>query len=214
APAPHRRYEEVVGAPTLFPPPLPADIFSVETRQFTPGTVNIVQMALVSETADWRELGKQAENLEKLIETAPGVRRAETWAYPEPEVRVAIDLERLAGARVTLGQVISAVQGETASLPGGAVDVVLRRYNLKTSGSYESLDEIDNTVVSARGERVVRLRDIAEVSWSAEESPSLGRFDGKRSVFGTASMKDNLNVFDVRNAIYERLPEFEARLPA
>jgi hypothetical protein len=33
-------------------------------------------------------------------------------------------------------------------------------------------------------------------------------------VFVTASMKDNLNVFDVRNAIYERLPEFEAGLPA
>jgi len=211
---PDRKYDEVVRELNVVRPSLPADVFSVETRQFTPGTVNIVQMALVSETADWRELGKQAENLEELIETAPGVRRADTWAYPEPEVRVAIDLERLAGARVTLGQVITAVQGENASIPGGAVDVGLRRYNLKTSGSYESLDEVGNTVVSARGERVVRLRDIADVSWSAEEERYLGRFNGKRAVFVTASMKDNLNVFDVRNAIYERLPEFEAALPA
>src|SRR5262245_30970010 len=211
---PDRKYDEVVREVNVVRPLLPADVFSVEIRQFTPGTVNIVQMALVSETAAWRDLAKQAENLEELIETAPGVRRAETWAYPEPEVRVAIDLERLAAARVTLGQVIAAVQGENASIPGGAVDVGLRRYNLKTSGSYESLDEVGDTVVSARGEHVVRLRDLADIAWSAEEERYLGRFGGRRAVFVTASMKDNLNVFDVRNAIYERLPEFEAGLPA
>jgi multidrug efflux pump subunit AcrB len=210
---PDRKYDEVVREINVVRPSLPADVFSVEIRQFTPGTVNIVQLALVSETAGWRELAKQAENLEELIETAPGVRRAETWAYPEPEVRVAIDLERLASARVTLGQVIAAVQGENESIPGGAVDVGLRRYNLKTSGSYASLEEIGNTVVAARGESVVRLRDLAEVGWSAEEERYTGRFNGKRAVFVTASMKDNLNVFDVREAIYARLPQFAAGLP-
>ncbi len=108
---------------------------------------------------------------------------------------------------------IAAVQGENESIPGGAVDVGLRRYNLKTSGSYESLEEIGNTVVAARGESVVRLRDLAEVGWSAAEERYIGRFNGKRAVFVTASMKDNLNVFDVRDAIYARLPQFEAGLP-
>jgi multidrug efflux pump subunit AcrB len=211
---PDRKYDEVVREINVVRPLLPADVFSLEIRQFTPGTVNIVQLALVSESAGWRELAKQAENLEELIETAPGVRRAETWAYPQPEVRVAIDLERLAAARVTLGEVVAAVQGENASIPGGAVDVGLRRYNLKTSGSYDSLEEIGDTVVSARGERVVRLRDLAEVGWSAEEERYLGRFNGERAVFVTASMKDDLNVFDVRDAIFARLPQFEGGLPA
>ena len=211
---PDRKYDEVIREVNVVRPTLPADVFSVEIRQFTPGTVNIVQFALVSPDADWRELRKQAENLEELIETAPGVRRAETWAYPDPEVRVAIDLERLAAARVTLGQVIAAVQGENASIPGGAVDVGLRRYNLKTSGSYESIAEIGDTVVSAQGGRVVRLRDLADVAWGAEEERYVGRFNGTRAVFVTASMKDNQNVFDVREAIYERLPQFETALPS
>ncbi|MGQ0429362.1 MAG: efflux RND transporter permease subunit [Gammaproteobacteria bacterium] len=211
---PDRKYDEVIREINVVRPTLPADVFSVEIRQFTPGTVNIVQMALVSPDADWRALKKQAEDLEELIETAPGVRRAETWAFPDPEVRVAIDLERLATARVTLGQVISAVQSENASIPGGAVDVGLRRYNLKTSGSYESLEEIGDTVISATGARVVRLRDIAAIGWSAEEERYVGRFNGMRAVFVTASMKDNQNVFAVRNAIYERLPQFEQGLPS
>ncbi|MEX1993077.1 MAG: efflux RND transporter permease subunit [Steroidobacteraceae bacterium] len=211
---PDRKYDEVIREVNVVRPSLPADVFSVEIRQFTPGTVNIVQLALVSPDADWRELRKQAENLEELIETAPGVRRAETCAYPDPEVRVAIDLERLAAARVSLGQVIAAVQGENASIPGGAVDVGLRRYNLKTSGSYESIAEIGDTVISAQGGRVVKLRDIADVAWGAEEERYVGRFNGTRAVFVTASMKDNQNVFAVREAIYQRLPQFETALPA
>ena len=211
---PDRKYDEVIREVNVVRPTLPADVFSIETRQFTPGTVNIVQMALVSPDAGWRELKKLAEDLEELIETAPGVRRADTWAYPEPEVRVAIDLERLAGARLTLGQVIAAVQGENASIPGGAVDVGRRRYNLKTSGSYESLEEIGGTVVAAGNGRIVHLRDIAEIGWAAEEERYVGRFNGARAVFVTASMKDNQNVFDVREAIYSRLPAFEQGLPA
>ncbi|MEK7862675.1 MAG: efflux RND transporter permease subunit, partial [Chloroflexota bacterium] len=207
---PDRKYDEVIREVNVVRPMLPPDVFSIDIRQFTPGTVNIVQFALVSTGSDWRALKKHAENLEELIETAPGVRRAETWAYPQPEVRVAIDLERLATAGVTLGQVIAAVQGENASIPGGAVDVGLRRYNLKTSGSYESLAEIGDTVVSSRAGRVVRIRDLAEVAWGAEEERYVGRFNGTRAVFVTASMKDDENVFVVRDAIYERLPQFEA----
>jgi multidrug efflux pump subunit AcrB len=210
---PDRKYDEVIREVNAVRPSLPPDVFSVEIRQFTPGTVNIVQLAIVSPDADWRELRKHAENLEELIETAPGVRRAETWAYPDPEIRVAIDLERLAAARVTLGQVIAAVQGENASIPGGAVDVGLRRYNLKTSGSYESLAGIGDTVISAQGGRVVRLRDVADVAWGAEEERYVGRVNGTRAVFVTASMKDNQNVFAVRDTIYERLPQFETALP-
>ncbi|MBX3703686.1 MAG: efflux RND transporter permease subunit [Steroidobacteraceae bacterium] len=211
---PDRKYDEVIREVNAARGRLPADVFSIEVRQFTPGTVNIVQLALVSPDADWRALRKHAEDLEELIETAPGVRRADTWAYPDPEVRVAIDLERLAAARVTLGQVIAAVQGENASIPGGAVDVGLRRYNLKTSGSYRSLGQVADTVVAAAGSRVVRLRDVAEVGWSAGEERYTGRFNGTRAVFVTASMKDNQNVFDVRDAIYARLPQFEQGLPA
>ncbi len=144
----------------------------------------------------------------------PGVRRADSWAFPEPEVQVAIDLERLGAAGVTLGQVTQAIGGEAASIPGGAVEAGLRRYNVKTSGSYGTIEEVADTVVGSRGGRTVRLRDVAEVSWGVGEERHLGRFNGQRAVFVTANMKDNQNVFDVRNAAYVELDRFEAGLPA
>ena len=114
---------------------------------------------------------------------------------------------------VTLGQVEAAVRGENASIPGGAVDVGLRKFNIKTSGSYETLDEIEQTVVASHGGRLVMLRDVAEVSWDTAEESYTGRYNGRRAVFVTANAKDRVDVFAVRDAIYEQVAAFERELP-
>jgi multidrug efflux pump subunit AcrB len=211
---PEKKQDEVIREFNRIRSSLPPDITQIDIRKDSPGLVSIVQMALVSDTASWRELKEKAENLKDMFESVPGVRTAETWAFPNPEVRVAIDLQRLARVGVSLDQVIRTIQGQNQNVPGGSVDVGLRRYNLRTSGSYTSLDQIAETVIGAGGGREVRVRDIAEVSWQTEEQTYTGRFNGKRAVFITANQKDNTNIFKVRDGIYARLAEFERTLPA
>jgi multidrug efflux pump subunit AcrB len=211
---PEKKQDEVIREFNRIRSSLPTDITQIDIRKDSPGLVSIVQMALVSDTASWRELKEKAENLKDIFEAVPGVRTAETWAFPNPEVRVAIDLQRLARVGVSLDQVIRTIQGQNQNVPGGSVDVGLRRYNLRTSGSYSSLDQIADTVVGAGGGREVKVRDIADVSWQTEEQTYTGRFNGKRAVFVTANQKDNTNIFKVRDGIYARLAEFERTLPA
>jgi multidrug efflux pump subunit AcrB len=211
---PEKKQDEVIREFNRIRSSLPADITQIDIRKDSPGLVSIVQMALVSDTASWRELKEKAENLKDMFEAVPGVRTAETWAFPNPEVRVAIDLQRLARAGVTLDQVINTIQGQNLNVPGGSVDVGLRRYNLRTSGSYTSLSQIADTVVGAGGGREVKVRDIADVSWETEEHAYTGRLNGKRAVFITANQKDNTNIFKVRDGIYAKLAEFERTLPA
>ena len=211
---PEKKQDEVIREFNRIRSSLPPDITQIDIRKDSPGLVSIVQMALVSDTASWRELKEKAENLKDMFESVPGVRTAQTWAFPNPEVRVAIDLQRLARAGVSLDQVIRTIQGQNQNVPGGSVDVGLRRYNLRTSGSYTSLEQIADTVVGAGGGREVKVRDIADVSWQTEEHTYTGRFNGKRAVFVTANQKDNTNIFKVRDGIYARLAEFERTLPA
>ena len=211
---PEKKQDEVIREFNRIRSSLPPDITQIDIRKDSPGLVSIVQMALVSDTASWRELKEKAENLRDMFESVPGVRTAETWAFPNPEVRVAIDLQRLARVGVSLDQVIRTIQGQNQNVPGGSVDVGLRRYNLRTSGSYTSLGQIADTVVGAGGGREVRVRDIADVSWQTEEQTYTGRFNGKRAVFVTANQKDNTNIFKVRDGIYAKLAEFERTLPA
>ena len=69
--------------------------------------------------------------------------------------------------------------------------------------------KIAQTVVASRNGRVVRLRDVADVSWAAAEELHLGRFNGKRAVFVTANAKDRVDVFKVRDGIYAQVDAFE-----
>jgi len=206
-------YDEVVREVNRIRAQLPADLASLEIRKAGSGLVNIMQAALVSPDASYRELDEVGRALRDALETVPGVRRSEVFALPAPEVRIAVDLERMGRAGISLGQVEAAVRGENASIPGGALDLGLRRFNLRTSGSYDSLDEIANTVVGGGGGRVVRLRDVAEVSWDTSEQAYLGRYNGERAIFVTANAKDRIDVFDVRAGIEGKLDAFEQTLP-
>ncbi|MGA0099832.1 MAG: efflux RND transporter permease subunit, partial [Steroidobacteraceae bacterium] len=210
---PDRKYDEVIREVNRLRPALPPDLLDLKIQQFKPSLTNMVQMALLSDTAEWRELREIAEDLQDTIEAVPGIRIAEVWALPEPEVRVAVDLARLASAQVSLGQLIDAIRGQSTVIPGGAVDLGARRFNLKTSGGYESLEQVRKTVVAARDGRVVRVGDLATVSWSTAEERYLGRFSGSRAVFVTANMKDKENVFVVRDGVYAKLDAFERLLP-
>ncbi len=206
-------YDEVVREVNRVRGELPADIASLEVRRTGSGLVNIMQVALVSADASYRELDQLGRALSDQLETLPGVRRSEVFALPKPEVRIAIDLERMGRAGVSLGQVEAAVRGENAAIPGGSVDLGLRKFNLKTSGSYDSLDEIAATVVASRGGQVVRVRDIAAVSWDTSEQQYVGRYNGRRAIFVTANAKDRVDVFDVRDGIETALASFATTLP-
>jgi multidrug efflux pump subunit AcrB len=209
-----RKYEEIVREINALRPDLPAEIVKLEIRKVNPGLVNIVQMALTSEDAPYAELEDQARELKDVLKALPGIRTAESWAYPERELRVALDLKRVAELGLTPGQVVQAVQSDNANIPAGSIDIGPRSFALKTSGAYTSLDQVRATVVSAVDGRTVRVRDVAEVSWDTGEQRYLGRYSGQRAVFVTANQKDGVNIFDMQARIDAALDRFEAGLPA
>ena len=80
----------------------------------------------------------------------------------------------MAELKLPPGKVMQALQSENANIPGGSIDVGSRSFSLKTSGSYETLDEVRDTVVAVADGRSVRVRDIAEVSWNTQEHTYVG----------------------------------------
>ncbi len=207
-----KKYDEAVREINAARSKLPADLHNLKIEKFSPGRVNIVQLALVGPNASPRALRKAAEDLQDRLEQVPGVRESEVWGLPKSELQIAVDLERLARFGVPLQQLVQTIKAENANVPGGAVDVGPRRLNLRTSGSYESIEEVANTVVSQSQGRMVRVRDVAEVRWDYEEENYLARFNGKRAMFITANQKDGANVGEVHARIMEVAEQFRQEL--
>ena len=210
---PDKKYDDVVREINALRPTLPEGIRRLDINKFRTSLTNVVQVALVSETAPNRVLEDLADDLTDEIYRVPGVRDSEAWALPKSEVRVSIDFGRLANIGIPVTAVANAVGADAAELPGGPVHAGARRFNLKTAGGYDDLEEIRNTVIGNFGGNIVRVRDVAEVSWATEEATYLGWYNGERAVFVTANQKEAQNVFEVRNGIYEVLDRFETQLP-
>ena len=209
-----RKYDEVVREVNALRASMPAELTTLEINKTTSLNVSILQLALVSELAPYRTMDSLAQDVEERIERVPGIRRAERWAAPGREVRVLLDLGRLAELGLPPGAVLAAIQGESADVPGGSLDAGGRRFNVKTSGSYESLDQVAGTVVASSGGTLVRVADVAQVQWADAEPTHVGRYNGRRAVFVTAQLQDGQVIGDVRDAVWRELDAFEQSLPA
>jgi multidrug efflux pump subunit AcrB len=193
---------------------LPQDIYSIDVIKVTPETVNIVQVGILSESASFYDLNQHAEALKDEIKKVKGIKDIDIHAVPKRQVRIDLNTDRLANFKIPLSQVMSILQSENINIPAGAISIGERRINVKTSGSYGSLDEIKQTVVHTTGQQVTYLRDIAEVYYDYEENNYLARLNGKRGIFLTASQKNGTNIFAIDEKITPIIDDFSKNLPA
>jgi multidrug efflux pump subunit AcrB len=208
-----RKYDEVVREVNALRPELPAELARLSVEKYSSDNVNIAQVALVSERAPWSDLQDAAERLEERLEAVPGVRGAETWGFPSREVQVQLDLGRLSELALPVSRVVGAIGGEAANIPAGSVDVGRRRFNVKTDGAYADIEEVRNTVVGGTPNALVRLRDVATVSWGYADPTHLARWNGRRAVWVTVTQQPGENIQRVRDRMWAAMDVFEKSLP-
>lgn len=208
-----KKYDELLRQVNGVRSELPAEVQSVEVSRFRTTDVTLLQVALVSHDASYGRLGDLAELLRKRFERVPGVRQSRHWGVPERQVRVDLDLERLARMGLPLGRVLDAIAGDNRNLPAGAVELGGRRFNLRTSGSYASIEELRSTPLTGTGQARVVLGDVAEIHWDYEDTEYVARFNREPAVWVTATMKEGENIFAVRAGLMAAMEEFRAQLP-
>lgn len=209
-----RKHDEVLREVNALRGSLPQALQRLDVTRNESNTVAIMQIALVSETTPYHELDAIAERIEERIERVDGVRDATRWGAPERQVEITLDLGRMSTLGIAPGQVMSALGSDNASIPGGSVDVGARRFNLAAAGRYETLGEIEQTVVTTNGGSLVRVRDVATVQWGYADAVHITRWNGRRAMFVTVTKQNDTNISDVRDRIVLELDAEEALLPA
>jgi len=210
---PDKKYQDVVRELDAVRGDLPKDILSINVQKFTPSDVNILQVGLLSETTPYRDLEEWSKKLKERLEKIKSLKNVDNWAFPQQQVRVSISLEKLSRLRIPLNKVLGAIQSENVNIPGGSIEMGAKKFNVKTSGDYKSVEEIKNTIVTGLDGKMIYVKDIAEVEFGYEEQNYIGRLNGKRGVFVTASRKSGTNIFAVEKEMKPVLEAFQKELP-
>jgi len=176
--------------------------------------VAILQTALVSDTASMQTMKTLGEVLEKNIERIKDVKWAEVQAAPERQIKIEIDLEKMATMNLGLNQVLGLIQANNINIPGGDIDLGKRKYNIKTTSEFENIEDLKTTIVQVTKEgRTVQLGQISQIYYMEEDFSHIARHNGKRAIWVNTAMKDKKNIITARKQIQKVLDEFEQTLP-
>ena len=153
--------------------------------------------------------------VKKRLETVEGVGQVIIGGERRRNIRVNLDLDRMAGLGVTPQDVRNAFRTEHVQLPGGFLVSGTSERLIKLDLEYHSPGELGEMIVRYRDGAPVRLRDVAEVEDGLADDRQIIRFNGRPTV-GIGIVKvSNYNTVRLVDDIRERLDsQIVPQLPA
>ena len=208
------KYNEIVREINAVRPKLPQNLAYFNIEQISPSErVSFCLYALTSSKAPYHNLKQLAEDFEDEIENIEGIGNIDILAYPDREMRVSLDYERMAAQNVNLGQVVEVLQGNNANIPGGEVEAGSKVFNIQSTKGFDNLNEIRQSIVAAGDNRLVYLSDIAKVDFAYEDQLWKAAYKQEKAVLIGVKLKDGYNILDVDKKLQDKANAFADKLP-
>lgn len=157
---------------------LPVEADPPRIRQFRPDDFPIVIIGVRSD----RNLAELTQILEREIsmffEQIPGVGSIDVWGGIQREIQVDLIRERLLSSNITASDVISALNRDNITLPGGGIKDGYSDFYVRTQGEFQTIEEVSQTVITNVNGRPLRVGDVANVQHGYEDISRYVQIDG------------------------------------
>jgi multidrug efflux pump subunit AcrB len=207
------KYSEVVRELNSIKGELPKEVIKLEAQKATPSGTNVLQMALISNNASLDQLKITAERLQEDLEKVTALKKVTISGLPESQVKIDLNIEKMAQMQVSPDRVLQAIQSEIANIPGGSIVENTKSYNILTSGNYQNIEEIKNTIVFSYQGKNVLLTDVAKVYFDYAPENHITRLNQNRCLFVTAAQKSGENIAKTQAAYEPVIAQFKKTLP-
>lgn len=208
------KYSELIREINSIREELPKEIAKIEVQKISPTTVNVIQVALVSNNASRTSLKKAAEGLQDELEKITSLKNVEIFGLPQQLIKIDLELDRMASMNISSDMVLNAIKSEAANIPGGSIVENSKSFNIKTSGNYNNIDEIKNTVVFSYQGKNILLKDIANINFDFDEQKHITRLNGNRCLFVAAAQKAGENISKTQKEYLPVLEAYKKKLPS
>lgn len=147
------------------------------------------------------------------LNSIPGVAQVATAGGAPREYHVDINPDKLRIHNVTLSDVYSAIARSNLAVGGRVVHKGNAEYVIRGVGLISSLRDIENTVITQRGNVPIYVKNVAAVQLGTDFRRSILEKNNKEAVGGVVMMRYGGNPLSVTKAIHEKIKDLEKGLP-
>jgi len=194
--------------PELPPDAEEPEIIEINFSEFPIMTVN------VSGPYGLVKLKDIAEDIQEEIEKIDGVLEAKISGGMEREVKVDVDLNKLAHYNIRFDDIINAINNENKTIPGGTIDVNKSSFIVRVPGEFNEPYIIQDIIVKLKEGKPVYVKDIADVTYGFKERSSYARINGDETVSISVTKSVGKNIIEIADNVKKILEEKRKELPS
>ncbi|MEJ1353657.1 MAG: efflux RND transporter permease subunit [Candidatus Sedimenticola sp. (ex Thyasira tokunagai)] len=203
---------------------MPPDVKMPLVKPVSVDDVPVVTVTLWSKQVEDDQLRVLAHDVLQALGTVPNTGKGFVVGGRAEQVRIDVEMDRMAGYGVTLDRIANTVKSANAEIPAGYTESGEGTFRVASGGFLHNAEEIAGLVVGSRGGSPIHVRDVAAVSHKAEDAKQLVTHftgqayagarpaDGEQAVTIALAKKKGSNGVTVTHAVLNKLESLKGRL--
>ncbi|MHA8097239.1 efflux RND transporter permease subunit [Aquirufa antheringensis] len=189
---------------------LPQDILSPVMSKVSPNDLPIMSISATGNLSATEFYQKMKDDYLPQIQQIKGVAEITVLGGEEREIQVKINQDKLKLYKISMLQVVEAINRSGLDLPAGKVQNEKESNSVRLTGKFTSLENIKNVQVAmpVLGSPVY-VKDIADVIDGIKETTSISRYNGKNGIGLLLKKQGDANAVDVSTLVREKFKSIE-----
>ena len=175
---------------------LPEDASDPTVMSIDIDSMPVVMVALRgSDLATMQSIAE--DELAPALERLDGVASADISGGYENEVAVKTDAARLKGYNLTVSSLAQQLGADNMAIPGGELDSGSQTLAVRTDGEYQTVQDVENALISLPAGGTVRLNQIADVSLQPKDQDALAKVNGEECLLLSVNKQSGSNTVEI-----------------
>lgn len=189
---------------------LPADIVSPVMTKVSPNDLPIMSVSATSKLPATSFYQKMKDDFLPRIQQIKGVAEITLLGGEERQIQVKVDDAKLRLYKVSLAQVVEAVNRSGLDVPSGKIETEKESNSIRLSGKFTTLQDIGNVQVAmpVPGSPVY-VKDIAEVTDGIRDIDAVSRYNGAGGIGLLLKKQGDANAVNVSKAVRQAFASIE-----
>ena len=191
---------------------LPKDIQSPVMSKVSPNDLPIMSISATSNLSTTEFYSKMQNDYLPQIQQIKGVAEVMMLGGEEREIQVKINQDKLKLYRVSLTQVVEAINRSGIDLPAGKVQTDKENNSVRLVGKFTTIENIKNVQITIPvAGSPVYVRDVAEVQDGTKDISSVSRYNGKEGIGLLLKKQGDGNAVNVSKAVRQKFEQIETQ---